>query len=107
MPGEAGTQVFAGLLMLPPSQSTQIVISYSLPPDIIQPVGMNLQEYILRVQVQPGLEGLPFQLEITLPSNAIPMDPGDGWKPLTAHTWSWQGFLDRSIELDLIIQFNP
>ena len=41
LPGEAGTQVFAGLLMLPPSQSSQIVISYSLPPNIVQPVGIE------------------------------------------------------------------
>ena len=105
--GEAGTQVFAGLLMLPPAQSSQIDVSYSLLPSIIQPVEPNLQEYALQVQVQPGLEGLPFQLEITLPSSAKVLNPGDGWKPLTAQTWVWQGLLDKSIELSLSIQTNP
>jgi hypothetical protein len=104
---ETGTEIFAGLLMLPPSQSTQIIISYSLPSNIIQPVGMDLQEYVLRVQVQPGLEGLPFQLEIKLPNNSTTLNPGEGWKPLTDQTWIWQGILDKSIELSLIFQSNP
>jgi hypothetical protein len=107
IPGEANTQVFAGLLMLPPSQSTQISISYSLPSNILFSVGMNLQEYMLRVQVQPGLEGLPFQLEIKLPSNASPLNPGEGWMPLTSQTWTWQGILDKTTELSLVIQSNP
>jgi len=84
-----------------------VVISYSLPDKIIQTVGMNLQEYRLRVQVQPGLEVLPFQLEIKLPGNASPMNPGEGWQPIDAQSWVWQGVLDKTIELSLFIQSNP
>ena len=104
MPGEASTQVFAGLLMLPPSQSSQVVISYSLPPNIVQSEGTNTQEYTIRIQVQPGLEGLPFQLEIILPNNCSPLNPGDGWQSLTAQTWIWHGVLNQSTELSLSIQ---
>ena len=105
--GDVGTQLLAGLLMLPLAQSSQIAVSYSLPPSIVQPAGTNLQEYALRVQVQPGLEGLPFRLEIILPSKASPLNPGEGWKPLTAQTWAWQGLLDKSTELSLSIQTIP
>jgi hypothetical protein len=106
MPGEYNTQVFAGLLMLPSSQSSQIAVTYSLPPSVVQSKGNNLQEYTIRVQVQPGLSGLPFQLEIKLPNNASLTNPGDGWELLTAQTWSWQGLLDKSTELNLLIQIN-
>jgi hypothetical protein len=104
LPGEAGTQVFAGILMLPPGQSSQITVSYSLPPSVVQSKGMSLQEYAIRIQVQPGLEGLPFQLEIKLPSNSSPLNLGEGWQPLDAHSWGWQGLLDKTIELSLLIQ---
>jgi hypothetical protein len=105
--GEANTQVFAGLLMLPPAQSSQITVSYSLPPSVAQPAGTNLQEYKLRVQVQPGLEGLPFRLEIKLSNNASPLNLGEGWKPVTTQIWAWQRVLDGSTELNLSIQTNP
>ncbi len=104
--GEAGTQVLAGLLMLPFAQSSQIVISYSLPHNVVQSVNTHLQEYSLRVQVQPGLEGLPFRLEIILPSNASLLNPGEDWKPLSTQKWAWQGILDRSIYLSLSFQHN-
>jgi hypothetical protein len=105
--GEGGTQVFAGLLMLPPAQSSQITVSYSLPFSILRPAGTNLQEYSLKIKMQPGLEGLPFRLEIKLPINARPLNPGDGWQLLDTHSWVWQGVLDKTIELSLLIQTVP
>jgi hypothetical protein len=104
--GEAGTQVLAGLLMLPPAQSSQIAISYSLLPSVIHPTGTNLKEYMLRVQIQPGLAGLPFRIEIKLPDKTSPLNPGEAWKPLTAQTWAWQGVLYKLTELSLSIQTN-
>jgi hypothetical protein len=105
--GETGTQVFAGLLMLPSSQSSQITVSYRLPSSVILAEGTKLQVYSVRVQVQPGLEGLPFQLEIKLPSHASPVNPGEGWEPLDAQSWVWQGLLEKTIEVSLSIQTNP
>ena len=105
--GEAGTQVFAGLLMLPSSQSSQIDVSYNLPTNVTQQVSSNFQEYALLVQVQPGLEGLPFQLEIELPNYASLIDPGAGWKTLSTQTWVWQGVLNKSTEFNLTMQLTP
>ena len=104
MAGEANTQVFAGLLMLPLSQSSRIAISYTLPSGIIREVGAHHYEYSLSIQVQPGLDGLPFRLEIKLPNNTSPLNPGEGWQSLGAHSWVWQGSLDKSTELSLSIQ---
>ena len=105
--GEADTQVFAGLLMLPTAKSSQVAVSYNLPSKIIQSFGTNLQEYTLQIQVQPGLDGLPFQLEIKFPDNGSPLNPGVGWNYLDAKTWAWQGVLDKSTKLSLSIQINP
>jgi hypothetical protein len=102
IPGEAGTQVFAGLLMLPPSQTSQIDISYSLPRSVVQQSQMNLQEYNLKVQVQPGLAGLPYHFEVKLPDDTIPLSMDEGWVSLGSQTWSWQGILDKTIEIKLL-----
>ncbi len=102
--GEAGTQVWAGLLMLPIAQTSQIEIMYSLPSSILQTKGENLIEYTLRVQVQPGLEGLPFKLEIMLPNNSGIVDPGEGWTQSSEQTWTWQGVLDKITDIKLTIQ---
>jgi hypothetical protein len=107
MPGEGGTQVFAGLLMLPPSQTSQITVSYSLPPSIIQQKSTILQIYSLIVQVQPGLEGLPFQIEIKLPSNTSPLNADEGWQSLSTQTWTWQGLLNKTTELNLSLKTDP
>jgi hypothetical protein len=104
LPGEGGTQVFAGLLMLPSAQSSQIEVSYSLPARIIQSESTMLNNYALRVQVQPGLEGLPFRLEIKLPDNINPINPDDGWQSFEDQSWVWQGTLDKTTDLHLVIQ---
>jgi hypothetical protein len=61
---------------------------------------------MLRVQIQPGLAGLPFWIEIKLPDKASPLNPGEAWKPLTTQTWAWQGVLYKLTELSLSIQTN-
>jgi hypothetical protein len=106
MPGEAGTQVFAGLLMLPAGQTSNITIAYILPSSIIHPAGTNLKEYRLRIQVQPGLDGLPFQLEIKLPDLAQPVNVSAGWISTDSQTWRWQGSLERSSDLSLSFQMS-
>lgn len=107
IPGEAGSQVLAGLLMLPPAKSTQINISYILPSDVVEYSNANIWEYALTVQVQAGSEGMPFQLYIKMPDNTSVLNPEAGWKQMTDRTWTWQGILDQSTELKLAIQTNP
>ena len=103
-PGEAHSQVFAGLLMLPLAQTSRITISYTLPPGIIREVGAHLYEYSLSIQVQPGLDGLPFHLVITLPENSTPQDLDEGWQSLDAHSLIWNGTLNQPTVLRLLFQ---
>jgi hypothetical protein len=105
--GEAGSQVFAGLLMVPIGKSSQVEIAYSLPTSILQKIGANLLNYRLRVQVQSGIGRLPVQLEVRLPSGATLLEPGEGWQSLGEGVWTWQEVLDRTTELNLAIQVNP
>ena len=68
LPGEAGTQVFAGLLMLPPAQSSQIAVSYSLPPSIVQPIGTNFYRNIpYGSRCNRGLKGCLSGLRLHFP----------------------------------------
>ena len=104
--GEAGTQVWAGLLMLPIAKTSQIGITYNLPSSILQNKGVNLKEYTLRVQVQPGLEGLPFQIVMKLPDNSSLVDSGEGWKHSSDLIWTWQGVLNKNTDFKLAIKTN-
>jgi hypothetical protein len=104
IPGEAGTQVFAGLLMLPMENMSLIDITYSLPTTVVQPVGEYLQEYDLQIQVQPGLEGLPLQLKVKLPERANPVNLSEAWKTVDSQTLIWEGVLEQSAELNISFQ---
>lgn len=103
--GEAGTQVFAGLLMLPPGQSTQISLKYSLPTGVIERGSSDSQVYSLRIQVQPGLESLPVRIQVLIPKQEGVVSPGEGWQEISNDTWTWQGSLDRMVEIHL--EFSP
>jgi hypothetical protein len=103
LPGEAGTQVFAGLLMLPLSSSSQVTVSYSLPAEIVFREDENLFQYALKVHVQPGLDGLPFQFEIRLTENSRLVNLGEEWDSPENHIWLWQGSLEGSIEFHISI----
>ena len=107
MPGESGSAVFADIVV-PTGQTSIFNLFYSLPSTIIHSAGTNLLEYSIRVQVQPGLDGLPFQLEIKLPDLAQPVNLGGGWTSTDSQTWVWQGSLDSLSDLSLAFQIsNP
>lgn len=105
--GEAGTQCFAGLLVLPQSQSSQIQISYSLPQSVLQTLNKDYFSYSLSVQVQPGLNGLPFRLIIKPPDRARINNPGAGWSPESGNIWVWQGSLSQWIQYKLTYETTP
>jgi hypothetical protein len=107
LPGEANTQVFAGLMVLPIGNSAQFDILYSLPLFVLQPSGDAQESYSLRINVQPGLEGLPFSLEILLPPSFQVISASEGAEPASGNTWSWQGMLKTSTELSFILSTQP
>jgi hypothetical protein len=63
-----------------------------------------MQEYTLQVQVQPGLEFLPFTFEVILPKNSTLVNPEGGWQFAGGTTWTWSGSLDQDTEFSLTIQ---
>jgi hypothetical protein len=105
--GEANTHVFAGLLVLPIGKSSQITVSYQILPVILQAIGKDEIKYSLNVQVQPGLDGLPFQLEITPPENYSLVDGQENWTLSDAGILSWQGVLDHTTEFSIFFQAHP
>jgi hypothetical protein len=101
--GEANTQVYAGMMVLPISKSTTISVSYGLPASILQGSGRDRREYSLRIDVQPGLQGLPFKLEIVLPSSMQITSENEDLQAENAITWSWQGILEKSTEFNFAL----
>jgi hypothetical protein len=101
LPGEASTQVFAGLQVLPLSQSSIIDLSYHLPATVLQGSGIGQQTYTLKIDIQPGLQGLPFELDIVLPPSAHVPSVSQGMQSIGADTWRWSGTLEKSIEFSL------
>jgi len=90
--------------MLPLENTSLTEITYRLPPTVVQPIGDYLHEYDLRIQVQPGLEGLPLQLKVKLPELANPVNLSKDWKPVDSQTLMWEGVLVKSTELNLSFQ---
>lgn len=106
LPGEAGRQIFAGLMMLAQGQSQQIKISYSLPAGVVKSVKPGSYSYSLHIQVQPGLDGLPVELRLRLPNGARLDSPGEGWLQSELNTWTWHGTLDSAASMTLKFSIN-
>jgi hypothetical protein len=70
MPGERGTSVLAGFLVLPPGHKRQVRFTYALPAGTIQG-----DTYWLRVQKQPGTPAWPIQMTL--------LDPTGEWRPVS------------------------
>ncbi|MDH7487794.1 MAG: DUF4012 domain-containing protein [Anaerolineae bacterium] len=60
LPGERGTQVFAGFFVLAPGEEREITLSYDLPPQVTAG-----RVYRLRVQKQPGTLALPLRVQVS------------------------------------------
>ncbi len=104
---EAGAQVFAGMVVLPQSQSSYTQLSYNLPLKVIQPRDLRYLEYSLNVQVQSGLAGIPFLIQVSLPDDAVLSRPGEGWKLDALGAWSWQGVITRQTHFILSFEIKP
>jgi hypothetical protein len=107
MNGEDNTRVFAGLLVLPIGGSTQFEISYALPPSIFQPSVNQQDGYSLRIDKQPGLEGLPFTLEVILPPSVHINSSSEAMRPAGSNSWIWEGALTKSTELKIVLSPQP
>ncbi len=105
--GEGNSQVFAGLIVVPLSKTSQTEISYTLPLSILQTEENKRFVYSLSVQVQPGLAGLPFRLEVKLPGNAGFNRQAEGWESLSQNSWAWQSVIQQTVDLKVLFENNP
>jgi hypothetical protein len=103
--GEGGAQVFGALNVVPQQQKREVVLKVALPQNVIQTDTDGSLHYRLRVQKQPGIDGVSISMKVHSPTgyqlstsslkNAV-VEGGD---------ISWQGFITRSGELELT--FKP
>lgn len=78
-PGEAGTNMLAGLVVVPPLNIKEITLRTQLPTTVIQEGDENHLIYSLRIQKQPGVRSLPVKIQITVPQGYSNSELPDGW----------------------------
>jgi hypothetical protein len=102
-PGEAGTQVFAGVLVIPVGGRDSIMLEYSLPPGVLGGQAGGGWRYSLHINKQPGIEQLPIVVQVLLPAQTTILLPPFGWEQASPGTWVWSAHLekDHAIELDI------
>ena len=101
--GENNTQVFSGLLVLPVANSSQVEVSYILPPSIIKSLGNNQSEYSLKIDVQPGLQGISYEVTIVLPTSTQISSADEGFHVESGNSATWSGILQKPIDLQFIL----
>jgi hypothetical protein len=99
--GENGTQVFAGLMVLPTHSQQQNSITIALPPSVLHQDSAQGWLYNLLIQKQPGLSNLPVTVKIKLPDNAVILPGYSDWTKEGSNTWTWTGTLTGTRQLSL------
>lgn len=89
-----GTQEISGLMVLPTGSDQEIGINLQLPEKAIISTPEGGWNYVLHVQKQPGIESLPFTIQITFPNGCRIPDTGN-------EQWSWHGNLMQSKTIEV------
>lgn len=93
--GENGAWVLDGIMVLPAGGQQTNELAWHLPGSVLRQVGGGLV-YVLRVQKQPGLAGLPLHLTILPPAGMRPAALGSDWMQQIDGSWTWQGTLEHN-----------
>jgi len=103
-PGEGGTQMFAGLMVLPQGQQQDVVLETALPPMVVHILD-NYLVYNLRIQKQAGIEQLPVTIQVKVPEDYIILDQKGEWqKDANTQTWFWNGNITNTQDFNLTFQ---
>lgn len=105
--GENQTQFFGGLMVLPPKTSRDTRLQVALPASVVQPLAEGKLRYTLVVQKQAGLDALPVQLEIKVPSEypyLTSLTPGAS---LVKGSVKWTGEVDGAKTFDFVFSTAP
>jgi hypothetical protein len=100
-PGEAGKQVYAGVIVLPPGQTQEIQLLFDLLPNMLRKEKDGSLVYSLFIQKQPGLDILPVQLQVLVPQGYQLETGANNWQPGSSGVWRLSLKLDRSQEITL------
>lgn len=102
-PGERGTTVLSGLVVVPQDDSRQVTLEVDLPAQVVRRNEKNNPVYALRVQKQAGLEFLSLEIELILPQGYSPAFSMEGWEAGHPGTYVWSGDIvtttDFTVEL--------
>lgn len=101
-PGENGSQVFAGLLVLPPAASETIQLHLQLPTEMVEREQDGTLHYRLRIHKQPGLSSAPYQIKVRLPAGYSLAPAITGWQQESVSTWVWNGRLVKDQDFHLL-----
>jgi hypothetical protein len=87
----------SGLIVVPPSSQNTILLGRVLPQSVLINTG-NHVIYSLNIQKQPGIDQLPFSIEITIPPDAI-LDAADSDLQLSnlGGKWVWSGNITNTL----------
>ena len=104
-PGEGGTHELGGLTVVSQLQGQEVTLETSVPATVIKEDGEGGLIYTLRIQKQPGIISLPFELQVTPPSGYALTNLPEGW---TANSnqeiYTWKGDVIKTTDFQL--EFN-
>jgi hypothetical protein len=99
-PGENGTTVIGGLLVVPQEDTREVVLEIDLLPGVVQQDGEGTLVYTLRVQKQAGIQSLPFEIEISAPNGYATEFNMAGWESDIEHNhYSWRGEIAETLDV--------
>ncbi len=101
--GEGGSQVFAGVLLLPTRGQESVGLTYSLPSRVLKYGADGELRYRLRLQKQPGIAAIPVQVKVRLPQGYAPAGSVQAWKAAGDSIWVWSAKLDRDQDVELVL----
>lgn len=103
-PGYAGTQVFAGVFVLPTDERQTISLQTSIPREAISQDANGQSTYTLRISKQPGLNSLPVTLTLELPAGYRLLESATGWEQGKSGQWRWTQTITSGQDLSITFQ---
>jgi hypothetical protein len=102
-PGENGTRVFAGVMVLPTGSDEEFRLNVHLPTIGLVRDPAGKWRYRLQFKKQPGVKSSLLKLEVRLPDNYTLEQEPPGWESTPGSTWIWSQTVDRDQEFELIL----
>jgi hypothetical protein len=106
-PGENGTQVFAGVMVLPSGVQDQSILEYTLPGRVVHREASGGWRYKLRIRKQPGVPRLLVRMEVHLPEGMSLRTVPPGWAQVSPTVWMFSVDMLQDIQVNLWMIPSP